>query len=103
VGSRLRDAMRVRHMDVRAVFDQVKFGIEQLHANGYAHCDVCVDNIFVDSQEDGGAVFLGDLEYCRGIAEEAPTDIQRADSRANTAGELDLIQLEKLKDELASI
>jgi len=25
-----------------------------------------VDNIFVDSLENGGSVFLGDLEYCCG-------------------------------------
>jgi RIO-like serine/threonine protein kinase len=100
VGSRLRDAMRVRHMNIQAIYDQAKFVIEQLHASGYAHCDICVDNIFVDSEKDGSA---GDLEYCRQSNEKPPADIRRADSKAKTAGELDLIQLEKLKDELASI
>jgi|EP00975_Prorocentrum_lima_P038636 hypothetical protein len=103
VGSRLRDAVRTRHMDKSSVLAQVRSGVDQLHANGYAHCDLCVDNIFVDNQEDGGAVFLGDLEYCRRKDEKPPVDIRRADPKAKTAEELDMLQLEKLKDELASI
>ena len=103
VGSRLRDAMLVRHLNAVTVYDQVKLALQQLHANGYAHCDICVDNIFVDSQEDGGVVFLGDLEYCRRKNETPPVDIKRADPKAKTAEELDYLQLEKLKDELASI
>ena len=103
VGSRLKDAVRTRHMDKSSVLVQIRSGIDQLHANVYAHCDICVDNIFVDSQEDGGAVFLGDLEYCRRKDEKPPVDIRRADPKAKTAEELDMLQLEKLKDELASI
>jgi hypothetical protein len=103
VGSRLRDAVRVRRMDKSSIFAQVTSGVHQLHANGYAHCDICVDNIFVDSQEDGGTVFLGDLEYCRRKDEKPPADTKRADPKAKSAEELDMLQLEKLKDELASI
>lgn len=103
VGSRLRDALRKRDMDKRSVLDQIRSGIDQLHANGYAHCDIRVDNIFVDSEGDGGTVFLGDLEYCRGKDEKPPSDIRRADSKAETAEQLDFIQLAKLQDELASI
>jgi hypothetical protein len=103
VGSRLRDAVRVRHMDKSSIFAEVTSGVHQLHASGYAHCDICVDNIFVDSQEDGGTVFLGDLEYCRRKDEKPPADTRRADPKAKSAEELDMLQLEKLKDELASI
>lgn len=103
VGSRLRDAMRVRHLNAVTVYEQVKLAVLQLHANGYAHCDICVDNIFADSQKDGGAIFLGDLEYCRMKNEKPPADIRRADLNATTAEQLDIIQLEKLKDELASL
>jgi tRNA A-37 threonylcarbamoyl transferase component Bud32 len=56
IGSRLRDAIRTRHMDKTSILAQIKLGIGQLHANGYAHCDISIDNIFVDSLEDGGAV-----------------------------------------------
>jgi hypothetical protein len=104
VGSRLRDAMRVRSsLDFTRVFNQVQQAIEQLHAIGYAHCDICVDNIFVDSEDEGGAVFLGDLEYCCRIQDKPPTGIRRADSKAKTAQQLDKIQLQKLQDEIASI
>jgi RIO-like serine/threonine protein kinase len=101
VGSQLIDAVRVRHLSHDEIYDQVKMGIEQLHSNGFAHCDICVDNIFVDSVDDGGRVFIGDLEYCRSSTEPAPKDIRRSDIRASTAENLDYIQLEKLKDELS--
>jgi hypothetical protein len=82
---------------------QVELGVSQLHANSIAHCDLCLDNIFVDNVEDGGRVFLGDVEYCCAIESPAPTDLRRSDRRARTAGDLDSLQLEKLKDELASL
>lgn len=62
VGYQLNDAMRARHLSREKVYEQVKTAVQQLHEHGYAHCDICVDNIFVDSEEDGGNVFLGDLE-----------------------------------------
>ena len=54
----------------------------------------------MDSVEDGGAVFLGDLEYFRENTAKPPTDTLRADKRAKTALELDNFQLNKLSDEL---
>jgi len=102
VGCKLSDAIRVRHLNKKDIFIQVSRGVEQLHANGFAHCDICVDNIFVDSLEDGGQVFLGDLEYCCLKDSKPRPDIRRADRGAKTAEALDNIQLAKLKDELAS-
>mmetsp|Transcript_18445 Transcript_18445/g.25278 ORF Transcript_18445/g.25278 Transcript_18445/m.25278 type:complete len:348 (-) Transcript_18445:222-1265(-) len=103
VGSTLSDAIRVRNLNKEEVFEQVCRGVAQLHDNGIAHCDICVDNIFVEFEEKGGQVFLGDLEYCCAKDMEPRSDIRRADCRAKTAEELDNIQLEKLKDELARI
>jgi hypothetical protein len=103
VGSRLRDAIIARHMNRDDIFQQVYMGIQQLHAHDFAHCDICVDNIFVDSIEDGGEVFIGDLEYCRLKNLPPPMNIKRADASALTAEQLDDIQLMKFKDELASI
>jgi predicted unusual protein kinase regulating ubiquinone biosynthesis (AarF/ABC1/UbiB family) len=77
--------------------------VNQLHANGIAHCDICIGNIFVEFEEDGGAVFLGGVEYCCALNCSAPTNLQRSDTNALTAEDLDFIQLEKLKDELASL
>jgi hypothetical protein len=103
VGSRLRDAIKVRHMNLSDVYMQVEQGVNQLHSNGYAHCDICVDNIFVDSVEDGGGVFIGDLEYCCKKSDKPPKDIRRADKRAKSAEALDSIQLLKFRDELATL
>ena len=103
VGSRLRDAMRVRGLSKADVYAQLQMSVEQLHLNGIAHCDICVDNIFVDSVEDGGRVFLGDLEYCRPSNEKPPSNIRRAIKKAKTAEQLDNMQLEVIKDELARL
>lgn len=99
VGYRLKDAIRTRNLTKTFVFEQTKLAVNQLHANGFAHCDICVENIFVDMED--GNVFLGDVEFCCDMNSPAPTDLRRSDGRAVTAQDLDLIQLEKLKDELA--
>lgn len=54
----------VRHGDITRmsqVIPAVREAIDAIHSLGIAHCDVCVDNLFV---MDGGRVILGDLEYC---------------------------------------
>ncbi len=89
--------------DVRireAVFQQVCQGVKELHSIGFAHCDICVENVFVD---DDNTIFLGDLEYCRRCGAPPPTHTARADSSAKSAEELDLIQLKVLEDELPKI
>jgi hypothetical protein len=101
VGARLEDALRAGWLNRADVHAQVALGVEQLHANGIAHCDICVDNLFVDSAEDGGRVFLGDLEYCCSKDSKPPTGLRRSDPRAETAEALDHIQLFNLRDELA--
>jgi hypothetical protein len=103
VGHRLRDVFRLRAFDRRGIFEQIEFAVNQLHANGFAHCDICVDNIFVEPEEDGGAVFLGDVEYCCVLDCSAPTNLKRSHPNAHTAGDLDFIQLQKLKDDLADL
>lgn len=103
VGSKLRDALVVRHLDKRAIYQQVASAVEQLHSIGYAHCDICVDNIFADAVEDGGSIFLGDLEYCCVKTQPPPTSIRRASANARTAEELDNIQLSCFADELAML
>jgi hypothetical protein len=101
LGSRIKDVFRPRSLDRADVLRQIQLGVNQLHANAFAHCDLCLDNIFVDSIEDGGRIFLGDIEYCCASDHQAPTDLRRSDRRARTAEDLDLLQLEKLKDEFA--
>ena len=103
IGSKLRDVFRPRNLDRNNVLQQIQSGVSQLHANNIAHCDICVDNVFVDSVDDGGRIFLGDIEYCCAFDSPAPTDLRRSDRMAGTAGDLDLLQLEKLRDELAHL
>jgi len=98
IGNKLRNV--ISNLDKQDVLAQVESGMKQLHEMNYAHCDICLDNIFV---EDNGTVFLGDLEYCRIKTDKPPTDINRAEDSAVSSEDLDLMQLLKLKDELASI
>eukprot|EP01041_Mallomonas_annulata_P027820 gene27820-49534_t len=100
VGRRLRDVVRsAGELEKSFVFAQVQEAVRQFHSLGIAHCDICVDNVFVNVV--GDVVFLGDLEYCQLMVNPPPIGIRRADSRARTAEELDLIQLAKFSDELA--
>lgn len=48
VGRRLRDAITWNILDKTVVVSQVEDAVLQLHSIGIAHCDVCVDNIFVN-------------------------------------------------------
>jgi serine/threonine protein kinase len=89
-------------MKQSVVCDQVLDGINQLHAHKYAHCDICVDNVWVD-RDGSGKVFIGDLEYCRGLDETPPLGIKRGDTRATTAGQLDMFQYQKFVEELAAL
>ena len=43
------------------ILREVRLGLNELHSAGYAHCDLCLDNVFYDDSSD--RVFLGDLEY----------------------------------------
>ena len=101
VGARLKDALRDGRVNPGRAYDDICRGVTQLHARGYAHCDICVDNIFFD--EDSSCAFLGDLEYCRPKTESPPCGLRRGHADARTAEELDNIQLIALKDEIASI
>lgn len=99
IGRRLRDAIHLHGLKKEEALAGATSAVAQLHAIGMAHCDICVDNIFVNLETN--VVFLGDLEYCRPMGEAPPEDIRRADPAARTAQELDKLQLEKLRDELA--
>jgi hypothetical protein len=101
LGYRLRDVFQLRGFDRQTVFQQIELAVNQLHANGIAHCDLCVDNIFVEFESS--TVFLGDVEYCCALDCPAPTHLKRSDPNANTAEDLDWRQLEKLTDELADL
>jgi RIO-like serine/threonine protein kinase len=50
------------------VKDQVLLALQELHAHGYAHCDLHIDNVFVI----GDWIFLDDLEYLTQIDDKPP-------------------------------
>jgi hypothetical protein len=101
IGRRLRDAIHLHGLGKQAALDGAVCAVEQLQAISMAHCDICVDNIFVNLDTD--VVFLGDLEYCRPMGDVPPDDIRRADPEARTAQDLDDRQLARLRDELALV
>lgn len=103
LGSRLRDVLRSPSVNKEQLLKQVRAGIDQLHSIGFAHCDICVDNVFVDDARDGGNAFIGDLEYARRLTDRAPQDLKRSYSSANTAEELDWVQYDKLIDDCAGL
>lgn len=98
IGRRLSDAIRLHITDKTSALEAVTLAVQQLHSIGMAHCDICVDNVFVSIET--GVVFLGDLEYCRPMISAPPVNIRRACLTASTAQELDNIQLRKLQEEL---
>ena len=101
IGRRVADALTAGYVTKEQVFSQTQVAVNQLHSLGFAHCDICLENIFVNVET--GVVFLGDLEYCRPMDQEPPEGLRRSDNSARRACDLDTIQLEKLKDELASL
>ena len=85
IGITLQTALRTSRLDKNSAFEQVKHAVEQLHSIGYAHCDICIDNIFVDDNDNDNVVFLGDLEYCCPKDSPAPTGLRRSSERTQTA------------------
>jgi hypothetical protein len=100
IGVPLTTAISEGRTNRRAAEDSVRAGLNQLHELGYAHCDVKVANVYVDSSN---IVFLDDIEYLTPVAS---TDWVRPfpndRPRPATAGDLDelyfeLFQLEMLR------
>ena len=48
---------------------QVQLGLDELHSALLAHCDLSLNNVFIDSN---GVVFLVDLEYLTSITDPPP-------------------------------
>ncbi len=101
VGRKLVDAITLQRVTKEDALDQITSAVAQLHSIGIAHCDICIDNVFVDVHNN--VVFLGDLEYCQPKGDDPPRGIRRAHQGATTAEELDARQLETLTDELARL
>jgi len=89
VGIPLRDALSRNFITYIVAIEHIRLALEELHSIGFAHCDVVVDNVFVDQ----GVAFIDDLEYITPCDEAAP-----ATSRWNVAqeGHITALQLDNL-------
>ena len=74
--------------------------LDELHSLGRAHCDLSLNNVFID---DAGVVFLGDLEYLSPLNDSpAFVNIDRlphgtVSASVKTALELDNLHFQRFK------
>jgi hypothetical protein len=102
IGNRLTLAnMAKQGLTKESVVEQVRLGLQELHNNGFAHCDVSVENVFID---ECGVVFLGDLEYLTPVDDPAPHFTRLpagvADAEVSRAQQLDDHQFQRFTAEV---
>jgi hypothetical protein len=102
VGFTLKQALRDRLISVDGVIQNIRDALDQLHSIGFAHCDVKMDNVFVDRKAPYVA-FLGDLEFLR-PANGPPPESIRIPTGCNprTALELDEAQFTRFCREVTT-
>ena len=101
IGRRARDALQQSDDISRdTIIAHIRLALTSLHKIGIAHCDVCLDNVFV---LDCGEVIIGDLEYCTDAVGSPPNGIRRRfDSELGVPGSaeaLDEQQFLKMMEE----
>jgi serine/threonine protein kinase len=101
VGTMLSTAIRDGMVTKEQAIAGVRAGIDQLHALGWAHCDITIDNVFVD---ETGVVFLDDLEYLTPIDSPPPHLIRVSrDARPATARALDELQYRSMEFDIRAL
>jgi hypothetical protein len=102
IGTKLTDALRSGAVTSKNdVVHQVRAAVEQVHSVGVAHCDICVENLFV---LDSGVIILGDLEYCTDLESARLPEVRRmytnqeSGQAPTSARELDANQLARLEN-----
>ena len=103
VGWRLEQVINNHNLTQESAVTGVTRAAQQLHAIGLAHCDLSLENVFVDLIS--GIVFVGGLDRCRPLLDAPPTenDSVRIECSAGSAQDLDNILLEKLLAEIAEL
>jgi hypothetical protein len=97
IGNRLTVSNMVKFgLTKDMVISQTRLGLKELHTIGLAHCDISVDNVFID---DNGVVFLDDLEYLSPINESPPHFI-RLPAGVNEHQVQSALQLDEFQFEL---
>jgi len=98
IGTLLTTAIANRRISRQVAEDGVRLGLDQLHAIGYAHCDIKVANVFVDASN---IVFLDDIEYLTPVANtEWVRPFPNNQERPVTARDLDDYQFDLFRLEL---
>jgi hypothetical protein len=92
VGYMLIDAIQKGIIRRDEVVQQIKNAVLQLHEVGFAHCDICVRNVFVDMEEPHVA-FLDDLEYLTGLEDPPPSVSNCPNPPPAVARDLDVYQM----------
>ena len=75
------------------VVAHVRNALDELHALGFAHCDVSVDNVFYD--RNNKCAFLDDLEYLCLVNSLPPPNSNKFGRNPITSRDLDEIQFEQ--------
>lgn len=73
VGRLLSSCISDRTISKEKAVQDIRLAVQELHDLGYAHCDISLDNCFVDTSGSEPTAFLDDLEYIRPL-KEAPTN-----------------------------
>jgi len=97
VGIPLLKALDRRLVTRSDALRDIKMGVQQLHAQGFAHTDLHINNVFWDTSEH--CVFLDDLEYLTPV-DEQPRDNVDNPNRITNARLFDLYQVQKLESGL---
>ena len=103
VGWRLEQAISNHNLTQESAVTGVTRAVQQLHAIGIAHCDLLLENVFVDLIS--GTVFVGGLDRCRPLADAPPTenDSARAKCLVRSAQDLDNVMFKMLLAEIAEL
>jgi hypothetical protein len=83
------------------LLQNIRTALDGLHANGFAHCDLTLDNVFFDEKMD--CFFLDDLEYLSNVDEPPPSKNFRTTKNCNSGRELDEENFKTFAVEVASL
>jgi hypothetical protein len=104
LGHKLSSSTMARaHLSKDDLIQQVQNGLDELHSLGLAHCDLSLNNVFID---DAGVVFLDDLEYLSPLNDPPaivnPNRLPHGTVGASvkTAVELDNLQFQRFKSDV---
>ena len=94
VADKLTEAIHAGKISREQAINHISLGVQELHSINLAHCDIVMDNVFVD---DAGVAFLDDLEYLTPVNDPAPVNSRwnPAENPGLTAAQLDTLLLSK--------